>query len=86
MKRKQKETAMQSEIRQDPARAAGLDLFPVVIIACGVPSEPAPRLLALQSAIAKAVQALADFRLSSFHLPRPVWPRLRTHLANGEPT
>jgi hypothetical protein len=47
---------MQSEIRQYPARAAGLDLFPVVIIACGVPSEPAPRLLALQSAIAKAAR------------------------------
>jgi len=68
---------MQSDIRQDPARTAGLDLLPAAIVACGAPDEHAPRLLALQSAIAKAVQVLAAFRLSSLHLPRPARPRLR---------
>jgi hypothetical protein len=87
MERTRKEPAMQSDTRQDPARAAGLDLLPAAIVACGAPGEPAPRLLALQSAIAKAVQMLAAFRLSGLHVPRPAWPRLRaTEQTRGEPT
>jgi hypothetical protein len=68
---------MQSDTRQDPAQAAGLDLFPAKIVACGTPGEPAPRLLALQSAVAKIARTLGAFRLSSLHLPRPAWLRVR---------
>lgn len=68
---------MHPNSKQDPAKAAGQDLFPVTIIACGALGEPAPRLLALQSAVAKGVRMLAAFRLSSLHLPRPAWLRLR---------
>jgi hypothetical protein len=68
---------MQPTTRQDPAEATGLDLFPATIIACGAPREPAPRLLALQSAVAKAVGILALCRPSRLHLSRPAWLRLR---------
>jgi uncharacterized protein YjiS (DUF1127 family) len=51
---------MQSNIRQDPASAAGFDLFPVTIVACSTPREPVARLLALQSAVAKGIAVLVD--------------------------
>jgi len=68
---------MLPDTRQDPAQAAGLHLFPATIIACGAPRDTAPRLLTLQSTIAKGVRVLGAFRLSSLHLPRPAWLRLR---------
>lgn len=68
---------MQRETRQHPAEAAGLDLFPATIIACGAPRDQAPRLLALQSVVAKGIRMLMACRLFSLHLPRPGWLRLR---------
>jgi uncharacterized protein YjiS (DUF1127 family) len=51
---------MQSNIRQDTASAAGFDLFPTAIVAFGTPREAAPRLLALQSVVAKGITVLLD--------------------------
>ena len=68
---------MRRDTRQDPAETAGLDLFPIIILACAVQREPAPRLMGLQAAVANAVAMLAAFRLSNRHLPRPAWPRMR---------
>jgi uncharacterized protein YjiS (DUF1127 family) len=51
---------MQSNSRQDPATAAGFDLFPVTIVAGGTPRESVARLLGLQSAVAKGIIVLID--------------------------
>jgi len=59
------------------AGTAGLDLFPVSIVAIGSAAGPAPRLLGLQSAVAKAFAMLAAVRVPRLRLPRPAWPRLR---------
>jgi len=51
---------MHPNIPHDPSSAAGFDLFPATIIACGTPREPIPRLLALQSAVGKVITVLID--------------------------
>jgi hypothetical protein len=58
-------------------RISGFGLFPTAIVALGSSNEPAPRLLAVQSAVARGIAMLAAFRLSSLHLPRPAWLRPR---------
>ncbi|HEY1386676.1 MAG TPA: hypothetical protein VGF43_23830 [Dongiaceae bacterium] len=68
---------MQPDARHYPAEAAGLDLFPITIIACSAPDGQASRLLTLQSAVAKIAGMLAVLRLSSLRLARPTWLRLR---------
>jgi hypothetical protein len=68
---------MQPDTWKGPAEAAGLELFPAAIVACGVPREPAPRLLALQSAVAKGVGMLAAIRAPNLHLSRSAWLRPR---------
>lgn len=57
--------------------AEGLDLFPISIVALGCPTEPAPRLMALQSAVAKAVAVLAAIQFPRVLLLRSAWLRLR---------
>ena len=59
------------------AGAAGLDLFPISIVALGCATGPAPRLLGLQSAVARTVAVLAAVHVSNLRLPRPAWLRLR---------
>ena len=57
-----------------PARSHAADalaLFPVSIVALGVPAEPAERLIGLQSGIARFVDLLTSFRTPHFRQPRP---------------
>ena len=69
---------MQSDSRQTAQdAAAGLDLFPISVVTFGSPAGSDQRLMAVQSAVAKCVAMLAALRLSSLHLPRPSWLRLR---------
>lgn len=79
---------MRSDIEQigDPAGATTharftgeLDLFPISIIAFGSPTQPVERLMALQSAVSKAVHALTALRLPHILLSLPAWLRLRAH-------
>jgi len=66
----------QANLTAEP-RISGFGLFPTTIVARGCPHEPAPRLMPLQSAVGKTVAMVAAFRLSSLHLPRSGWLRLR---------
>jgi hypothetical protein len=69
---------MQSDSRQTAQDAtAGLDLFPISVVAFGSPAGSGPRLMAVQSAVAKCVAMLAAFRLSSLRIPHPSWLRPR---------
>jgi hypothetical protein len=61
-------------IRDMPAAAA---LFPVSVVAVGAPAEPVERLIALQSATARAVQALTEIRQIKLRLPFQRWAHLR---------
>lgn len=61
---------MQRKTRRDPAEAAGFNLFPATIVACGAQRHPAPRLLGLQAVVAKGIGMLMACRLSGAHLPR----------------
>lgn len=63
--------------RSADIEAAGLDLFPISVVALGCPSGPAQRLMVLQSAVAKAVAIIAAVRVSSLRLPHPAWLHLR---------
>jgi hypothetical protein len=56
---------------------SGLGRFPAAIVALGSSNEPAPRLLAVQSAGARGIAMLAACRLSGLHLPRPARLGLR---------
>lgn len=57
--------------------AEGLDLFPISIVAIGCSTGPTARLMALQSAVAKAVAVLAAIHFPRVLLLRSAWLRLR---------
>lgn len=62
---------MQSDRKLDN----GLSLFPVSIVALGVPEAPVERLMGVQSAISKGVELLATLRLPLPRFTRPAWLR-----------
>lgn len=55
-------------MKTDRNPAEGLDLFPVSIIALGVPATPVERLIGVQSAVARCVGWLANLRLPRLRL------------------
>ena len=63
-------------MKPDRNLAEGLELFPVSIIALGVPAAPVERLIGVQSAIARCVEWLANLRLPRLRLAPPAAPRL----------